>query len=644
MQVNCKMRYRKKKLGRMFCAVLIVPMLTACGTKDPGNTVSLVNESKMVSQQVSQQASQQPEASESPQIPPRDIAAEMRIAAEAEVLALYEERVLIEQAVRTLVAERIESTSFVQVKPRERYQYVEVLIDEATGNPVLSEGIKAMLAAVSGNKKTEEILADTITGAASGVSDFLQGEVEGVVTDVIGIDIFSAADFLNKWTNTENMPVVLLQNIVEDQKADVAMLDAFMKLETMSAADIHRIAQVIYRIHIREKEISQITGNTVQDRETDYQILHEQAERCAAIDGKLLMYDAVEYPDEMLELTANDIKELAALQEIFEEDLQKLDGLEELSLGNNAIDYDVKGYQVAQQAVEQTGLIANSFLGNLLGGFAGEDIQTVADWVQQARSNLYNALSDYMSDSYCEVIRVKSMLDQHKAKLQWMTEATGDELYVVQNYVNAVSANAVSAEETQELLRQMTAALEKYEFDLSVACTLYECVLSENRTEMLSQLQAEKETVTSYIDKSGIARGCGYSQEEMSERYRKLLDQYVEMVDYVQIRGGATGGRTPGFNDVGGINNYGTGKYHAYGNQEKITLIVMMLNGQYLYDQNTIRFYYDCQGNLLCYKHPVNRVYYWQDQILFNGFGNDVEAINELEYGEKIYRQFMSGQ
>lgn len=633
-----------KRLGRMFCTVLMVLTFTACGTKDPGNTVSLVNESKMVSQQVSQQASQQPEASEELQIPPGDIAAELRIAAEAEVLTLYEERVLIEQAVRTLVVERIESTSFVQVKPRERYQYVEVLIDEATGNPVLSEGIKAMVAAVSENKKTEEILADTITGAASGVSDFLQGEVEGAVTDVIGIDIFSAADFLNKWTNTENMPVVLLQNIVEDQKADVALLDAFMQLETMSAADIHRIAQVIYRIHIREKEISQITGNTVQDRETDYQILHEQAERCAAIDGKLLMYDAVEYPDEISELTANDIKELAALQEIFEEDLRKLDGLEELSLGNNAIDYDVKGYQVAQQAVEQTGLIANGFLGNLLGGFAGEDIQTVADWVQQARSNLYNALSDYMSDSYCEVIRVKSMLDRHKAKLQWMTEATGDELYVVQNYVNAVSANAVSAEETQELLRQMTAALEKYEFDLSVACTLYECVLSENRTEMLSQLQAEKEAVTSYIDKSGVARGCGYSQEEMSERYRKLLDQYIEMVDYVQIRGGATGGRTPGFNDVGGINNYGTGKYHAYGNQEKITLIVMMLNGQYLYDQNTIRFYYDCQGNLLCYKHPVNRVYYWQDQILFNGFDSDVEAINELEYGEKIYGQLMSGQ
>lgn len=229
-------------------------------------------------------------------------------------------------------------------------------------------------------------------------------------------------------------------------------------------------------------------------------------------------------------------------------------------------------------------------------------------------------------------------MDRYLAKLQWLSDAAGDELYMVQLYVDAFPVE----EEKQSLLEQMVAALEMYEFDLTVACSLYECVLSEYRTDMLDALLAERERVTLCIDNSGIMRGNGYSVEEMSERYNALMDQYVDMVDYVQIRGGANGGKTPGFSDLGGFNNYKSGKYHAYGNQGKVTLIVMMLNGQYLHDENTIRFYYDCHGNLLCYKHPQNRVYCWNGQILYNEFGDDESIKDELESATVIYEQFIS--
>lgn len=323
----------------------------------------------------------------------RDIASELKIYKDREVYALYEEQILIQEAVRTLVAERMSSTSFVQVEPREKYDYTEILIDEVSGNPIVSEGVKAMLDAVSEEKRVDEILAATAQGVSSGISDYLQGEAEGMITDVIGVDIFSAADFINAWQNVDNTPVVLMQNIVNNMKTDVGLLDAFLRTETMNSADIYQIAQIVYRIHISEEQIAQIAEGEACDSTSDYLKLRELAEKYAAIESKLQIYSNLEFPEQISELHQDEYEE-------FQADLEALDSLFNLPTGNFAIDYDVKGYQKAQEAVEQTGLLANSFLGDLLGGFAADDTQMVEDWIQQERSRLYEELSGYLLDSY----------------------------------------------------------------------------------------------------------------------------------------------------------------------------------------------------------------------------------------------------
>ena len=165
----------------------------------------------------------------------------LTVGTEADVKARYLEKLVIQEAVRTLVAERMNATSFVKVDALEKFDIKEVLIDEVTGNPILSGGTKALLNAVSDQKGIAEILDETLVGAAGGVEDYLTGEIQGAITDVIGVDVFSAADFINAWNNADSTPRVLLQNIVDDQQEDVARLVTFLQQEQMNAAPSLRL-------------------------------------------------------------------------------------------------------------------------------------------------------------------------------------------------------------------------------------------------------------------------------------------------------------------------------------------------------------------------------------------------------------------
>lgn len=183
---------------------------------------------------------------------------------EQSIRELYEQKLVIKEAVRTIVAGEIDCTSFLSVDPREQFSVTEVLIDEATGNPIASEGVREFLRAATEGKSVRDMCQAALDGSVSEIPDYLAGTMESslqdVVTSLIGIDIFTPVSVISRWVNADQEPIALLQGIVEEQQKDVCALALFMQQEEISAADIYKVAQMVYAVEQRTQEISAAQG------------------------------------------------------------------------------------------------------------------------------------------------------------------------------------------------------------------------------------------------------------------------------------------------------------------------------------------------------------------------------------------------
>lgn len=588
---------KKLKAGCGFLAVLSL-MLQGCGSSGDGKDIlyETINSSEHL------QETEKVILDNKDDLPGNNITTEqgttvdlqqlMIERTEERIKEMYLDKLVLEEAVRTLIAERLNSTHFVTVDAKEKYDIKEVLIDEISGNPIVSEGVKSMLSAVSEKKPISEIVDQTIQGAAGGVSDYLTGELEGVITDALGVDIFSAVDFINSWNNADSTPTVLLQNIVNDQKTDVAKLDAFLQHEKMNAADILKVSQLVYCIHVREQEISAITGEKVTDSNEDFVQLEKIAGQYAGLEEQIGIYATFRFSDNITDLSKEEKSIILEKQGELSDILSEAQQLNELSVGHIAVNYDVEGFVTAQESTSQSGLIGNAFLGNVLGQAAAEDMQVVEDQVQEKRATLYNRLSDYIEESFQMVAQAKTDYDGKVIVMQWASQAQEDELYWVDGYLMDTNWKA----DYENAKKNYVAALEKYQFDLACAYQFYECILSSKQADFLAELEKEKNQIEECVNMWDSEKLDGYTKEEKNERYGNIIALYVDSVDYIQIRG-ASLGQTPGFHSGSQITKYGDGVYCSYINDDKITLIIRLRNNEYIYGGGGVRSYYDMQGN-----------------------------------------------
>lgn len=554
---------------------------------------------------------------------------------EGNVRELYLDKMTIEAAVRTLIADRLNTTSFYEVDARERYDITEVLIDELSGNPIVSEGVKAMIHAASDEKSLSEIVNETVQGAGSGVSDYLTGEVQGVITDAIGIDVFSAIDFVDKWKNADSTPTVLLQKIVDDQKADVAKLDAFLQQQEMNAADILKLSQLVYCIHIREQEIHDITGEVGADSCTDYMQLEKLARQYAQLEEEICAYAVVTFPENLSELTEEEKSNLQTAQEEAAALINESQQLNELSIGHIAVNYDVKGFMEAQVSTSQTGQMADAFLGDVWGQIATEDMQMVEDSVQEKRGTLYNKLTDYMEESFQQVAEAKSEYDGKTAVLQWICDAQGDELYLVKCFLE----NTDWQNEYESVRSSYVDMLEKYLFDLACAYQFYECTLTQNQSVFLSEIRQELDNVQKCVEIWDSEKLAGYSKEDKNERYQDIIELYVESEDYIQVRGAALG-QTPGFHDGGQVTKYGEGQYCAYVNGESTVLVIRLRTGEYLSGGGGVRSYYDMEGNPIYCCAGQDWVSFFDNEVMAYQLMNDDFLSSYWETADKAFAVF----
>lgn len=181
---------------------------------------------------------------------------------EEQIRACYAAREEAELTARSLAADALQKANYITLTPEQQESFGDVLIDEVTGNAILASGVKAAIQAASEKKPLGEIVSDALGGAASGVQDYVQGEIQGAVSDVIGFDIFGVTDFVSGFLNASDIPVTLINNMVTVQQQDVYRLALLLEQEELTGADIQTMAALMERIALREQEIS-AAGGTV---------------------------------------------------------------------------------------------------------------------------------------------------------------------------------------------------------------------------------------------------------------------------------------------------------------------------------------------------------------------------------------------
>ncbi|MCM1193303.1 MAG: hypothetical protein NC389_12855, partial [Acetatifactor muris] len=422
------MKQSRKKYKMMIaatCAAML--LLSACGGEDNNKTVSGTGDSTVSGEQEetvpenrdgsakqngsgntgvdaesgSESKLKEPAATPEPVV--REMHGELEAELEEKIKALYEQRLLLQEAVRTIVAEEIEKTSFVTVDPKEQFSVTEVLIDEATGNPVVSEAVKEFLRAGAEGRSIQDMCRAALEGGAAQIPDYLAGTMEGslqdAVTSLIGIDIFTPISTISQWMNPDQEPTALLQGMVEEQQKDVSALLLFMQQEEIGAADIYKVSQMVQAVGLRTQEIAAARGDSREYVDTVFR-LSGLGDQYAAVEAQLAAYGEMLLPDTMPEYDEEEEKRVGGLQAAVSEKLKQYEALCSFSMGNISANYDVEGFREAQKAASQAGLLGGTLFGDLVGGLMTESEQVFIGQIQENRRTFCDRLTDFMEESY----------------------------------------------------------------------------------------------------------------------------------------------------------------------------------------------------------------------------------------------------
>lgn len=600
------MRKKYKTAVAVLCMAAL--LLGGCGGKDTVGTAVTENEEELTAVTESEEeltpeksendtaATQTEESTAEPEPVVRDMHDELAPELEEKITALYEQQILLREAVRTIVAEEIENTSFVTVNPREQFSITEVLIDEATGNPIVSEGVKEFLRAETEGKSIQEMCRAAVDGSISKIPDYLEGKIEGSiqdkVTSVIGIDIFTPLSVINQWRNPDQEPTTLLQGIVEEQQKDVGGLALFLQQEEVSAADIYKVAQMVYAVQQRSQEILAAQGNLrdMLPGATSAE-LRRLAQQYADTEAQLAAYGKIQLPDTVPEMSAEDKNRISGLQSQISAKLETYEPLYSLSVGNVAANYDVEGYREAQKSLEQSALLGSLLLGDLAGATMEESLQVLNGQIQENRRELCDLLTESMEESYVETAAAQGAFMEQYGILLSVAGAADNELYFVDMYLKDLEWETKLEEAAQNYMM----ALSRYGADLDSANILYNCVLTSNprQVEYLFDLQLEIEEIRQALKDTDPAwNESGYSNDELLERWSRLVDCYVESTAFLVERGAASG-ESPGFYS-NGQGKYDGFRYRVYTKEfaahSRPVLIVV----------GGASYYYDMNGNLIC--------------------------------------------
>ena len=178
---------------------------------------------------------------------------------EQRIRECYIAREEAESAARDFVLAKLSDASYITID----YTAVSVsemvtdkVIDELTGNAIVSAGVKAGIEAAAQDMSIDSMINSAVEEMAAEVPDYIAGEITGAAADALGIDIFGTADWISRFMNADDTPVVLANCMVAEQRRDVAYVLAFLEKEELHGADMQYMAGIMERIYVRGQELA----------------------------------------------------------------------------------------------------------------------------------------------------------------------------------------------------------------------------------------------------------------------------------------------------------------------------------------------------------------------------------------------------
>ena len=177
---------------------------------------------------------------------------------ERRIREYYIAREEAESAARSFVLAKLSDASYITLDSASESvseMITNEVIDNITGNAVVSAGVKASIEAAAQEMSVENIINSAVEGMAAELPDYITSEITGAAADALGVDIFGITDWISRFMNADDTPVMLANSMVTEQRHDVACVLGFLEKEELTGADMQYMAGIMERIYARGKEL-----------------------------------------------------------------------------------------------------------------------------------------------------------------------------------------------------------------------------------------------------------------------------------------------------------------------------------------------------------------------------------------------------
>ncbi|MCM1145565.1 MAG: zinc-ribbon domain-containing protein [Blautia sp.] len=177
---------------------------------------------------------------------------------EQQIREAYIARQEAESAARSLILAKLSDASYITLDAASESvgeMLTDEVIDSLTGNALVSAGVKEGIAAAAQEMSIENILSSAAAGMAAELPDYIAGEITGAAADALGVDLFGVTDWISRFMNADDTPVMLANTMVTEQRNDVTCVLGFLEKEELTGADMQYMAGVMERIKARGDEL-----------------------------------------------------------------------------------------------------------------------------------------------------------------------------------------------------------------------------------------------------------------------------------------------------------------------------------------------------------------------------------------------------
>ena len=526
------------------------------------------------------------------------------------------------------------------------------IIDSAAGSSIEASGIKAACDAIASGKSVSEILTDSVSAAASSIPDYIVGKAEDLITERLGgADVFRVIHAVDGYINADDTPKALAAEMKQIQKRDIYRALSIAEQERLTGADILFAAGLLDRIGDRNSELIKASAKTGVSSISGRELLKYYDSWAAEIARLELISkarDKGKLGDYETDPTLSDEKQLDQAKKLISDwdskkngasskepfkDSSTLEGLKGLSL---SVDYDISDMKAVEKGSNQASAVGGGLLGNFFGDLFSSSQDDSSNNVQRIRAQLYEKneyflLNEYYS--YCKAI---------SNSLNKFSCLKNDP----EGFSILLSSLEGEEEEVKKELEEFLPALERYQYALQLALTVYENTLSSSQSTCISKLKKGISSIDAVVAKYDPARNRDISDEEKDEMYLSVAKPYIDWLSMALNYAI----HDPAFGLSKSVNVYDSG-CEFIGNP--INGTITCIRGRNINNAYGVRgedlYFYDKKGNLMYMKTRFGEFIVRDKHMVKAQCVNELNATEEsfktfIDVGTRIREDFVQGK